>query len=197
MKISYITTPITLGLTLLGGFTAGLFFSSQVVSDQPQHRFCDAGVKYMSRRLGSDQTDNLCETYQGQVLLIVNTASRCAFTGQYEALEKIYGEYRDRGFTVIGFPSNDFANQEPGSEREIKNFCRLTYGVQFPMYAKSVVTGEKANPVFKQLALMAGNPPRWNFHKYLIDREGRLVDDYSSFTSPDSKSLTRAIESVL
>jgi glutathione peroxidase len=158
---------------------------------------CSENSNYSKRQLNSDQTDNLCETYRGKVMLVVNTASRCAFTSQYNSLEKIYSRYRARGLVVIGFPSNDFGNQEPGSEGSIKTFCRLTYGVQFPMYAKSRVTGELADPFYRALAKAAGTPPRWNFHKYLIDRNGRLAGSYNSFVKPESTKLIKAIEDLL
>lgn len=149
------------------------------------------------RRLGSGESVNLKEAYAGKVILVVNTASKCAFTGQYEGLEKLYADYRDRGLVVLGFPSNDFGNQEPGSEQQIQDFCRLTYGVKFPMFAKTQVKKGTADPLFEGLAKAAGRYPKWNFHKYLIDREGRLVDDYLSWTSPQSGSVIEAIEALL
>ncbi|MES9973642.1 MAG: glutathione peroxidase [Candidatus Thiodiazotropha sp.] len=158
---------------------------------------CNEHSSYSKRQLNSKHIDNLCETYRGKVMLVVNTASRCAFTDQYDGLEKTYSRYRDRGLVVLGFPSNDFGNQEPGSEVKIKKFCRLTYGVQFPMYAKSRVTGEDADPFYRALADAAGTPPRWNFHKYLIDRGGKLVGSYNSFVKPGSSKLIQAIEDLL
>lgn len=158
---------------------------------------CSDNSSYSKRQLDSKRIDNLCETYRGKVMLVVNTASRCAFTDQYDGLEKIYSRYRDRGLVVLGFPSNDFGNQEPGSEVKIKKFCRLTYGVQFPMYAKSRVTGDDADPFYRALADAAGTPPRWNFHKYLIDRDGKLVGSYNSSVKPGSSILIQAIEGLL
>jgi glutathione peroxidase len=149
------------------------------------------------RRLGSDETVNLKEAYGGKVVLIVNTASKCAFTGQYEGLEELYARYRDRGLVVLGFPSNDFGGQEPGSEAQIKDFCRLTYSVKFPMFAKTEVKKGKADPLFTALAESAGRYPKWNFHKYLLDREGRVVDNYLSFTSPQSATIVDAVEKLL
>jgi glutathione peroxidase len=130
-------------------------------------------------------------------MLVVNTASRCAFTDQYEGLEAIHAKYQDQGLAVIGFPSNDFGNQEPGSEVKIKQFCRLTYGVQFPMYEKTRVTGDNADPFYQALSQAAGKAPGWNFHKYLINRQGELVGSYSSFVDPQSSTLTDAIEGLL
>ena len=149
------------------------------------------------RRLGSDEVINLKETYAGKVVLIVNTASKCAFTGQYEGLEALYDEYRDRGLVVLGFPSNDFGGQEPGTEAQIQDFCRLTYSVRFPMFAKTHVRKGKADALFQGLTEAAGRYPKWNFHKYLLDREGRLVDNYLSITSPRSGTIVKAIEKLL
>jgi glutathione peroxidase len=149
------------------------------------------------RTLNADEQINLRQVYQGKVILIVNTASKCGFTHQYEELEKLYAEYRHKGLVVLGFPSNDFANQEPGNEAEIQIFCRLTYGVQFPMFAKTRVTKKNADPLYKNLGEAAGEYPAWNFHKYLLDRNGNFVASYSSFTKPLSKKLVKRIESLL
>ena len=150
-----------------------------------------------ARRLSSDETVNLKEMYGGKVVLIVNTASKCAFTGQYEGLEALYAKYRDRGLVVLGFPSNDFGAQEPGTEAQIQDFCRLTYSVRFPMFAKTRVKKGAADPLFQALGDTAGRYPKWNFHKYLIDRDGRLVDNYLSFTSPQSRTIVNAVEKLL
>ncbi len=158
---------------------------------------CGGGSEFVVRQLDSDQQDALCETYRGRVMLVVNTASRCAYTDQYDDLERLYASYREQGLVVLGFPSNDFGNQEPGSEDKIKQFCRLTYGVQFPMYAKTRVKGDQTAPLYKALAKASGQAPAWNFHKYLIDREGRLVGSYGSHVSPHSRTLIEAIEEVL
>jgi glutathione peroxidase len=149
------------------------------------------------RALNAEQTVNLSEVYGGQVVLVVNTASRCAFTRQYEGLERLYSTYRDRGFAVLGFPSNDFGSQEPGTERQIQNFCRLTYGVQFPMFAKTGVREGGASPLFQELGEAAGRFPQWNFHKYLVGRDGQLIADFSSATKPESDAVVSAIEGAL
>ena len=149
------------------------------------------------RRLGSEESVNLRAAYAGKVVLIVNTASKCAFTDQYEGLEALYAQYREQGLVVLGFPSNDFGNQEPGTEQQIKDFCRLTYSVRFPMFAKTAVARGQAGPLFEGLAQAAGRYPEWNFHKYLIDREGRLVEDYLSWTAPQSEAVVEAIERLL
>ena len=149
------------------------------------------------RRLGSDEVVNLQEAYAGKVILVVNTASRCAFTDQYAGLEALYADYRDKGLVVLGFPSNDFGNQEPGNEAQIKDFCRLTYGVKFPMFAKTQVQEGLADPFFRALGEAAGRYPKWNFHKYLIGRDGQLVENYLSITPPQSSTVIRDIEALL
>lgn len=157
---------------------------------------CHDNLNFNVRNLNTNQEVNLCEAYQGNVIIIVNTASKCAFTGQYEDLEALYAKHKDNGLVVLGFPSNDFGNQDPGTEKQIQEFCRTTYGVQFPMFQKSQVRKGNADPLFKQLGKQAGYP-RWNFYKYLLDREGNLVDSYSSMTSPTSKRFQQRIETLL
>ncbi len=147
-------------------------------------------------RLQDEAPQNLCQ-YQGKVILVVNTASYCGFTGQYEGLEKIYAKYKDQGFVVLGFPSNDFGQQEPGSNKEIADFCKNTYDVKFPMFAKSTVSGNNPNPLFKMLIAKTGTTPKWNFYKYLIDRNGNVVDSFGSVTKPTSSSITDQIEKLL
>ncbi|MCP5415333.1 MAG: glutathione peroxidase [Chromatiaceae bacterium] len=168
-------------------------FGSSAATPPAQGHLLDHEV----RRLNSDEMVNLKEAYAGKVVLVVNTASKCAFTDQYEGLEALYARYRDRGLVVLGFPSNDFGNQEPGSEQQIRDFCRLTYSVKFPMFAKTSVRKGSADPLFEGLANAAGRYPKWNFHKYLIDREGRMVDNFLSFTAPESGTLIKAIEKTL
>ncbi|MBS1140932.1 MAG: glutathione peroxidase [Proteobacteria bacterium] len=138
----------------------------------------------------------LCQ-YAGKVVLVVNTASYCGFTSQYDGLEKLYARLKDKGLVVLGFPSNDFGEQEPGSEKEIADFCRLTYGVEFPMVGKSVVKGKGANPFYLKLAEITGSKPKWNFHKYLINRDATQVIAYTSFTKPDDKDLLKKIDEFL
>ena len=150
------------------------------------------------RPLAGKESVDLCRVYGGKVLLIVNTASKCGFTPQYDALEKLYAEYKDRGFAVLGFPSNDFSGQEPGSEAEIKDFCTLTYGVRFPMFEKVHVRAEDANPFYAKLATASdGRYPSWNFYKYLVDRNGKVVADFPSKVTPDDKALVARIEGLL
>lgn len=137
--------------------------------------------------------------YQGKVILIVNTASHCGFTKQYEGLEKLYQTYQSQGLVVLGVPSNDFNNQEPGSSEDIANFCKINFGVTFPMTAKEHVTGNEAHPfyVWAKQSLGMGTAPKWNFHKYLVNREGKLVDYFNSTTAPDSPKVIKAIEKSL
>mgnify|MGYP001059418356 CR=1 FL=1 len=159
---------------------------------------CPAALSFEKRRLAGDETVNLCEAYRGKVLLVVNTASKCAFTGQYEGLEELYDTYKAQGLEVLGFPSNDFGNQEPGTEEQIKDFCRLTYSVQFPMFEKTSVKRGKADPMFEVLAQESGGTyPKWNFYKYLIGRDGKVVRAYSSMTAPKSGKLVKALEAEL
>lgn len=157
---------------------------------------CPAILHYTFNRLQDESKQDLCQ-YAGKVVLIVNTASFCGFTTQYEGLEALYAKYSDKGLVVLGFPSNDFGKQEPGSSKEIADFCFNTYGVKFPMFAKSSVQGEQPNALYKELIKATGTTPKWNFYKYLIDRKGNIVDSYSSITTPQSKSLVSAIEKAL
>ena len=149
------------------------------------------------RKLASEEKINLCDTYSGKVLLVVNTASKCGNTPQYDGLEKLYEEYVEKGLVVLGFPSNDFLGQEPGTEENIAEFCRLTYGVQFPMFEKTTVREDQAHPFYAALANSAGTYPTWNFHKYLIGRDGKLVSEFSPRTQPYDKGMVAAIESEL
>jgi glutathione peroxidase len=158
---------------------------------------CAPALDFEKRRLAGDESVRLCDAYRGNVLLVVNTASKCGFTGQYEGLEALYDTYKDRGLVVVGFPSNDFGNQEPGSEQQIQEFCRLTYSVEFPMFEKTHVKKGNADPFFEYLAQQTGAYPKWNFYKYLIDRDGKVVDYFTSITSPQSKKVIDAIERLL
>jgi glutathione peroxidase len=151
-----------------------------------------------ARRLSGG--DEPLERYRGQVLLIVNTASRCGYTPQYEGLQALYEKYRDRGFSVLGFPSNDFAGQEPGSEAEIGAFCKANYGVEFPMFSKVRVKQPGAHPVYAYLTSRPepiGGPVKWNFQKYLVDRSGDVVARYASGVRPGDDELVEQIERLL
>ena len=137
--------------------------------------------------------------FRGKVILVVNTASRCGFTRQYKALQSLWSKYRNQGLIVLGIPSNDFGRQEPGDESEIKTFCEVNFNVDFPMTSKVNVKGESAHPFYKWARDEMGSIaiPRWNFHKYLIAADGRLIDWFASTTDPESKRLVSAIEALL
>ncbi|MGB5260773.1 MAG: glutathione peroxidase [Gammaproteobacteria bacterium] len=158
---------------------------------------CPESLDHYKRPLTGQEPVHLCEAMQGKVVLVVNTASRCAYTPQYDGLEKLYQRYRERGLVVAGFPSNDFAGQEPGTEQQIAKFCRLTYGVEFPMFEKTHVKGEGADPFYKYLTRETGEAPRWNFHKYLLDRNGQVIASFPSQVEPDDPRLLRKIEELL
>jgi glutathione peroxidase len=138
---------------------------------------------------------NLCD-YQDKPILVVNTASKCGFTPQFDALEALYAKYKSKGLLVIGFPSNDF-KQEPGDNKQIGDFCKLTYSVKFPMMTKSVVTGTNASPFYKQLSAKTGQEPQWNFYKYVILPGGKEVFAYSSDVKPDSAEILGRIKPSL
>jgi glutathione peroxidase len=156
---------------------------------------CRATLNHTFARLQDEKPQSLCQ-YAGKVVLVVNTASYCGFTPQYQGLEALYGKYRERGLVVLGFPSNDF-EQESGDNKQIADFCANTYGVKFPMFAKSSVRGAQANVLYRQLAQATGRQPLWNFHKYLIGRNGAVVTSYTSLTTPDSPALVGEIEKQL
>jgi len=140
-----------------------------------------------------EKPQSLCE-YQGKVLLVVNTASQCGYTPQYEGLEALFRKYRDQGLVVLGFPSNDFGGQEPGSNKDIAAFCVNQYAIDFPVFAK---TSLKTNPLFQDLARASGHSPRWNFHKYLVDRSGKQVRSFDTRVRPDDPKLVGEIERLL
>lgn len=156
---------------------------------------CPAILNYTFPRLQDEKPQALCQ-YSGKVVLVVNTASFCGFTPQYKGLEALDSKYRSRGLVVLGFPSNDFS-QESGSNKEIADFCESTFGVKFPMFSKSSVRGSDANPLFKQLAKISGTAPKWNFYKYLIGRDGKVVEAYSSMTAPEDRGFVREVEKQL
>jgi glutathione peroxidase len=157
---------------------------------------CPAILKQNFNRLQDDAPQDLCQ-YAGKVVLVVNTASYCGFTKQYEGLEKLYAKYGGRGLVVLGFPSNDFGKQEPGNAKEIADFCFNTYGVKFPMFAKSSVTGAEANPLHASLTKATGQAPKWNFTKYLIGRDGKVLDYFPSKVTPEDPALVGKIEQAL
>lgn len=151
---------------------------------------CPALLNHQFKTLQGESI-NLCD-YRDKPILVVNTASKCGFTPQFEKLEGMYSQYKDKGLLVIGFPSNDF-RQELKSDSEIGSFCKLTYGVKFPMVSKGSVIGANANPFYKQLAAAAGQEPQWNFHKYVISPGGKSVQSFSSTTQPDDSAIVKLI----
>ncbi len=148
---------------------------------------------------GIDGKPMALDQFRGHPVLMVNTASECGFTPQYEGLESLWERYKDKGLIIIGVPSNDFGGQEPGKAEEIANFCKINYGVTFPLADKSVVKGDGAIPVYQWAGKEAGflGRPSWNFHKYLFGKDGRFVGWYASTTEPLSAKITGAIESAL
>jgi len=151
----------------------------------------------MKRLDGSEQ--NLAD-YKGQVVLMVNTASKCGLTPQYEGLEALYRKYKDRGFVVLGFPANDFMGQEPGTDAQIADFCRSTYGIEFPMFSKITVKGEGMHPIYRELTSQPapiGGAVKWNFQKYLLDRNGNVVAKFEPQVTPDAPELVKKLEDLL
>jgi glutathione peroxidase len=185
---------LSLSAAMLSGAPATALAQAPVAA--PAATSCPAILKQTFNRLQDDAPQDLCQ-YAGKVVLVVNTASYCGYTNQYEGLEKLYAKYGKQGLVVLGFPSNDFGKQEPGSSKEIADFCYNTYGVKFPMFAKSSVTGAAANPLHSSLIKQTGKEPKWNFTKYLIDRHGKVLEYYPSKVTPDDKQLVTRIEQAL
>lgn len=156
---------------------------------------CPALLNQNVLRLQDEKPQSLCQ-YSGKVVVVVNTASFCGFTSQYEGLEALSKKYQDKGLVVLGFPSNDFS-QETGSNKQIADFCASTFGVKFPMFTKTAVSGKDASPLFQQLSTKTGTAPKWNFYKYVIGRDGQSVASFSSLTAPDSKQFLNEIEKQL
>ena len=157
---------------------------------------CPDLLKFVKRKLNSQDTVNMCEAYQGKTILFVNTASYCGFTPQFEGLETLYSKYQGKGFVVLGFPSHDF-NQEDKSEVKTGQICRLTYGVKFPMFEAMSVKGDDVDPLYRMLANKSGQAPKWNFFKYLMDKNGNVVNAYASAVKPTDEALVGDIEKAL
>lgn len=173
-----------------------LLMAVSLLASQARADGCPELLRHTFGNLQTGEPRDLCH-YRGQVLLVVNTASYCGFTDQYAPLEALHRKYKDQGLVVLGFPSNDFGGQEPGSNQQIASFCRLTYGVEFPMFEKSRVVGEGRNALFAELHRRTGQQPRWNFHKYLIDRDGQRVLSFGSAVSPDDRRLVQEMKRML
>lgn len=175
--------------TLLSGVALLLLLSEAALSA------CPPVLNHRMKDLDGNAID-LCQ-FAGRVVLAVNTASYCGNTPQYKGLESLYQKYKGRGLVVVGFPANDFGGQEPGSAKQIREFCELTYGVKFPLLEKTSVAPGKANPVFAQLVKMTGEAPTWNFHKYLISRDGSRAFSFAARTQPESSQVVARIEELL
>jgi len=157
---------------------------------------CPALLQHTFNSLQTGRPQSLCQ-YQGKVVLVVNTATYCGYTHQYEGLEALYRKYKDRGLVVLGFPSNDYGSQEPGTNKEIAEFCRTTYGIEFPMFEKVTGVRVAATPLYAELAARTGQAPKWNFHKYLVDRSGKRIESFGSDVEPGQRDFVTAIERLL
>ena len=174
----------------------GLFFITSAFQASGQSGLYDITVEDIEGR------NHVLDEYRGKVLLIVNVASKCGFTYQYETLQQLYEKYADNGLVILGFPSNEFLRQEPGSNEEIQEFCSLNYGVTFPMFGKITVNGRSAHPLYKYLTSKETNPEfsgriTWNFNKFLINESGEIVNRFGSKDEPDSPLIVEAIEKTL
>lgn len=168
-----------------------LFLSGSAFANQ-----CPDLLKFAKRKLNSQEVVNLCDEYQGKTVLFVNTASYCGFTPQFEGLEALYSSYKDQGLVVLGFPSHDF-NQEDNDEGKTAELCHRTYGVKFPMFEPIAVRGDDVDPLYRMLAKKSGTTPKWNFYKYLMDKNGKIVDSYSSLTKPSDEDFIKDITKAL
>ncbi|MFC7298555.1 glutathione peroxidase [Herminiimonas aquatilis] len=174
----------------------GLFIGANAYAQTAAKAACPATLNHTVQRLQDEAPQNLCQ-YAGKVVLAVNTASYCGYTVQYEGLEKLYAKYKDQGLVVLGFASNDFGQQEPGANKEIAEFCNNTYGVKFPMFAKTSVVGANSNAFYQSLMKAGAQPPKWNFHKILLDRKGNVLASYPSKVTPGDKKLIADIEQAI
>jgi glutathione peroxidase len=195
-KIVGIVIVSLIGLVIALAYKYGMIFNPSPKEPVEASSIYDFTLKDI------DGNDVNLGKYKGNVLLIVNTASRCGYTPQYEALQAIFERYRDQGFYVLGFPANNFMGQEPGTEKEIKEFCTLKYNVTFPMFSKISVTGSDQHPLYRFLTNKKTNPEfggdiSWNFNKFLINRNGKIVARFGSKEKPDDPAVTAAIEKAL
>jgi glutathione peroxidase len=180
------------------GFRLLLAFAAFAAHEDTNAQTSPACPALLDHRFSSLQgkPQNLCQ-YAGKVVLVVNTASYCGFTEQYKGLQAVYDKYQSRGLVVLGFPANDFGKQEPGSNTEVADFCERTYKVKFPMVEKTSVVAGSANPLHEALFKATGDRPKWNFHKYLVARDGKTVQSFGSRVAPESDDLVGAIEKHL
>jgi glutathione peroxidase len=195
-KIVGIVIVSLIGLVIALAYKYGMIFNPSPKEPVEASSIYDFTLKDI------DGNDVNLGKYKGNVLLIVNTASRCGYTPQYEALQAIFERYRDQGFYVLGFPANNFMGQEPGTEKEIKEFCTLKYNVTFPMFSKISVTGSDQHPLYRFLTNKKTNPEfggdiSWNFNKFLINRNGKIVARFGSKEKPDDPAVIAAIEKAL
>lgn len=155
-------------------------------------------LQFNMKRL--DGKEESLDQYKGNVVMLVNVASKCGLTPQYKQLQALYEEYSGKGFTILGFPANDFMGQEPGTDEEIAEFCEMNYGVTFPIFSKITVKGDGMHPLYQELTTMPepiGGDVMWNFQKYLVDREGKVVQKFGPRTTPDDPEVVHAIEGLL
>jgi glutathione peroxidase len=184
------------GLAAAAALTCALVTAGDPVAAEQGPATCPPLLQHTFNSLQTGAPQSLCQ-YAGKVVVIVNTASYCGYTPQYEGLEALYRRYRERGLVVLGFPSNDFGAQEPGTNKEVAEFCQLTYGVRFPMFEKSSVARLDTQPLYAELVARSGHAPRWNFHKYVVDRNGNSVVSFESRITPDSREFVSLIEKLL
>lgn len=171
-------------------------FTSMAIAAPANANQCGEILGHSMQQLNTRETIDLCDSYQGKTLLIVNTASKCGFTPQFDALEALYQRYQDKGLVILGFPSDSF-KQEYDDAGKTAEVCYLTYGVKFPMFASSKVRGDDANPVFKALIAKSGESPSWNFNKYLVSSDEQTVKHFGSRTAPDDKDFIAELEKML
>lgn len=173
-----------------------LIASLLIASFATQANECPDVLKHMKRKLNSQEVVNMCESYAGKAVLFVNTASKCGFTPQFEGLEALYDNYKDDGLVVVGFPSNDFA-QEYSDESKTAEVCELTYGVNFPMFEPIKVRGNDADPLYAKLAEETGKQPKWNFNKYLMNKDGTTITHYGSRVKPEDEEFLQDVAAAL
>ena len=194
--LKFVTSGCVLAIALLGA----VFVYHHHVNNSVEAAGGKSVLDYTMRDI--DGKDVKLKKYKGSVLLVTNVASKCGYTPQYEGLQSIYTKYKDKGFYVLGFPANNFGSQEPGTESEIKEFCSSKYHVTFPMFAKISVKGDDQDPLYKFLTSKETDPEfggdiTWNFNKFLIDRNGKVVARFTSKDTPESEKVTSAIEKYL